>query len=190
MNLIVIDIGNSMIKVAFYLDDSEKLLKTVNGGAEDIRRQLADVLAECWDQIPLVKSAKEPVKEGALVASSVKPEWTDLVREVVRDTLGQELLVIGQEVPLPMETAVDSALTVGTDRLCAAAAAYAVVEGPVVVADFGTAVTVDLVDEEGVFVGGTISPGFNLALDALNQRTARLPKVEMQKPKKKKNYKK
>jgi type III pantothenate kinase len=182
MNLIAIDIGNTTIKVAFYLDDEEKLLKSVDGKSGDVESQLADILTECWDRAPLVASAKEPVKECVLVAGSVKPEWTERVREVVQDELGQKLLVIGQDVPLPMETAVDDALQVGTDRLCAAAAAYAVIEGAVVVADFGTAVTIDLVDEDGVFVGGTITPGFDLSLTAMNTGTARLPQVEMQKP--------
>ncbi len=182
MNLIAIDIGNTTIKVAFYLNDEEKLLKTAAGNSGDIESQLADILTECWDQAPLVKSAKEPTKECVLVVSSVKPEWTDLVREVVQDELEQKLLVIGVDIPLPMETAVDEALAVGTDRLCAAAAAYAVVEGAVVVADFGTAITVDLVDEDGVFVGGTITPGFDLSLAAMNMGTARLPKVDMQRP--------
>ncbi len=183
MNLIAIDIGNTKIKIAFYLNDDEKLIKSVDGNAGDVESQLGDILTECWDQAPLVKSAKEPVKECLLVGSSVKPEWTELVRQVAQDELGQKLLVIGKDVPLPMETAVDDALAVGTDRLCAAAAAYAVVEGGVVVADFGTAVTIDLVDEDGVFVGGTIAPGFDLSLAAMNTGTARLPKVDMQKPK-------
>ncbi|RKY13162.1 MAG: hypothetical protein DRP52_03450 [Planctomycetota bacterium] len=182
MNLIAIDIGNTTIKVAFYLNDDEKLLKTAAGGSGEMESQLAEILTECWDQSPLVESAKEPVKECVLVASSVKPEWTELVRGVVKDELDQELLVIGTDVPLPIETGVDDALAVGTDRLCAAAAAYAVVEGAVVVADFGTAVTIDLVDEDGVFVGGTITPGFDLSLAAMHTRTARLPKVEMQRP--------
>jgi type III pantothenate kinase len=183
MNLIAIDIGNTTIKVAFYLNDEEKLVKSVDGNAGNVESQLAEILVECWDQAPLIEIAKEPVKECVLVAGSVKPEWAGLVRDVIKEELGQNLLVIGQDVPLPMETAVDDALQVGTDRLCAAAAAYAVIEGAVVVADFGTAVTVDLVDEDGVFVGGTIAPGFDLSLAAMNTGTARLPKVQMQRPK-------
>jgi type III pantothenate kinase len=183
MNLIAIDIGNTTIKVAFYLNDEEKLVKSVDGNAGNVESQLAEILVECWDQAPLIEIAKEPVKECVLVAGSVKPEWAGLVRDVIKEELGQNLLVIGQDVPLPMETAVDDALQVGTDRLCAAAAAYAVIEGAVVVADFGTAVTVDLVDEDGVFVGGTNAPGFDLSLAAMNTGTARLPKVQMQRPK-------
>lgn len=182
MNLIAIDIGNQNIKIALYLKDEEKLLKTANEKDGDVETQLTDILTECWDQVPLVEGATEPVKDCVLVASSVRPEWTERVRDIVNNELNSKLLMIGVDVPLPIETAVDEPLKVGTDRLTAAAAAYAVVEDAVVVADFGTAVTIDLVDEDGVFVGGTISPGFELSLEAMNTGTAKLPKVEMQKP--------
>jgi type III pantothenate kinase len=183
MNLIAIDIGNTNIKVAFFLDDEEKILKTLGGYEAEIFLQLQEILAEFWDHIPLVKGAAEIVRNGIIVVSSVKPEWTEMVREAVNDELGQKVLVIGEQIPLPIETATDDAMQVGTDRLVAAAAAYSVVEDAVVIADFGTAVTVDLVDEDGVFLGGTISPGFDLSLRAMKAGTARLPEVTMQKPK-------
>lgn len=182
MNLIAIDIGNTNIKIAFYKNDEEKLLKVVDEHSGDINAVLSDVLAECWDQVPLVEGARDPIRDGVFVASSVKPEWTERVREIIQDEFDEKLLVIGVEVPLPIETAVDDAMQVGTDRLTAAAAAYAVVEDAVVVADFGTAVTIDLVDEDGVFVGGSISPGFDLSLAALKAGTAKLPAVGMKKP--------
>ena len=182
MNLIAIDIGNTKIKVAFFLDDEEKLLKSINGHDANMKSQLADALAECWDRVPLVKSAVEPVKNGVVVACSVKPAWTELVAQLVQDELDMKMLVIGKDIPLPIETATDDALKVGTDRLVNAAAAYAVVEDAVVVADYGTAVTIDLVDENGVFLGGTISPGFELSLAAMNAGTAQLPKITAQKP--------
>jgi len=182
MNLIAIDIGNTKIKVAFFLDDEEKLLKTVASADMDMKSQLADILAECWDLTPLVESAKEPVRNCMIVACSVNPQLTETVGEIVADELDTKMLVIGKDVPLPIETATDDALKVGTDRLVSAAAAYAVVEDAVVVADFGTAVTIDLVDEKGVFMGGSISPGFNLSLAAMNTGTAQLPVVEMRKP--------
>lgn len=182
MNLIAIDIGNRNIKVAFFLDDEEKSLVTLDGSDAKLSAKLADTLITCWDQAPLVESAKEPVKNCSVVACSVKPEWTELVAELVTDELDVKMLVIGTDIPLPIETAVDDALAVGTDRLVAAAAAYAVVEDAVVVADFGTAVTIDLVDDNGVFMGGTIAPGFELSLEAMHTGTAKLPVVKMQKP--------
>ena len=182
MNLIAIDIGNTKIKVAFFLDDEEKLLKTIEGADAKMQSQLTEVLAECWDLAPLVESAKEPVKNCIVAACSVNPELTEAVGEIVADELDAKMLVIGKDIPLPIETATDDSLKVGPDRLVNAAAAYAVVEDAVVVADFGTAVTIDLVDEKGVFMGGSISPGFDLSLAAMRSGTAQLPKVKMQKP--------
>ena len=183
MNLIAIDIGNTNIKVAFYLDDAEVFLKKADDSEGDIAGAVTEILTECWDRVPLVESAKEPVKDCVFAASSVRPDWTGMAQEIVKDEFGQKLLVVGVDIPLPIETSVDDALAVGTDRLITAAAAYAVVEDAVVVADFGTAVTIDLVDAEGTFVGGLIAPGFDLSLGALNTGTAKLPTVNMQKPK-------
>lgn len=182
MNLIAIDIGNTNIKVAFYLKDEEVFLKKTCETEGDAAKAMTEILTECWDRAPLVERAKEPVKECVFVASSVRPEWTEMVRQVIKEEFGQKLMVVGVDVPLPIDTAVDEPLKVGTDRLITAAAAYAVVEDAVVVADFGTAVTIDLVDSEGTFVGGLISPGFDLSLEALNSGTAKLPEVKMQKP--------
>ena len=181
MNLIAIDIGNSKIKAALYINDEEKFLRTF-ADSETLARELEETLREAWDQVPLVKDARTPVKDAVLVASSVRPAWTEMLETLVREELGEKVLLIGRDIPLPIETALDNPLEAGTDRLVAAAAAFAVVEGAVVVADFGTAVTVDLVDESGVFLGGTISPGFAISARALNEHTAKLPQVTMQKP--------
>ena len=182
MNLIAIDIGNTRIKAAFYLNDTEQQLVRVSPADADFESHFARFLSDCWDQVPLVKSAAAPTKDAAIVVSSVNPDVTERVRRICADELGEKIKIIGQDIPLPIETSVESPFEVGTDRLVTAAAAYSVVEDAVVVADFGTAVTIDLVDESGVFVGGTISPGFGMALDAMHDYTAKLPQVAMQKP--------
>jgi len=92
-------------------------------------------------------------------------------------------LLIGKNIPLPMKLAVDKPGEVGTDRVISAAAAYAVVEDAVVVADFGTAVTIDLVDEKGIFLGGVICPGLEIGARALKENTSQLPKVKIARPK-------
>jgi type III pantothenate kinase len=181
MNLVAIDIGNSRIKVALYCEDEEKWLRAIPDN-ESLEVTLRQTLREAWDRIPLSKTAAEPVRDGVLVASSVKPAWTELLETLVREELNEKLLLVGRDIPLPIETSVDNPLEVGTDRLIAAAAAFAVVEDAVIVADFGTAVTIDLVDESGVFLGGTISPGFEMSAKALQENTAKLPRVTMAKP--------
>jgi type III pantothenate kinase len=182
MNIIAIDIGNTNIKPAFYLDDEEKSLLSLDGNAPDIREQLTKMLRECWEQIPLVKNAKDPVREGVIVVSSVKPVWTELVEQAAKEALHEKIQLIGRDIPLPMEMGVENPLQVGTDRVVAAAAAYAVVEDAVAVADFGTAITIDLVDEDGIFRGGIIAPGMAMGAKALHEQTAQLPLVQIHPP--------
>ena len=183
MNIIAIDIGNTTITVGLFVKDQEKFIESLPGDAEDIESTLTALLTEAWEQIPFAESAKVSKRDGVIVVSSVKPAWTDLTADICRDKLNEKLKIIGKDIPLPIETAVDDSMDVGTDRLVAAAAAFAVVEDAVVVADFGTALTIDLVDENGVFMGGVIYPGFDITARALQEGTARLPKVKVKKPK-------
>jgi len=180
VNIIAIDIGNTTITAALFLDDTEKLIESVSGNAP---AELNRLLKSAWEQVPLVKNAKDPRKDGVIVVSSVKPAWTELVADICEKELDEKIKIIGKDIPLPIETAVDDNMEVGTDRLVSAAAAFAVVEDAAVVADFGTAVTIDLVDEQGVFLGGCILPGFELSAKALSEGTAKLPKVQVKRPK-------
>ncbi|MDD5064680.1 MAG: type III pantothenate kinase [Phycisphaerae bacterium] len=180
MNLIAIDIGNTNITIGLYLKDEEQFIKSVPGKS---RKELTDTLTSAWGKIPIVKSSKEKKRNGVIVVSSVNPAQTKLIGQIVEDNLGEKILVIGKDIPLPMSLWVDEPDKVGTDRIVAAAAAYAVVGDAVAVADFGTAVTIDLVDDKGIFLGGVILPGFEISAKALNENTAQLPKVNVIRPK-------
>lgn len=180
MNTIAVDIGNTNITVGLYLKDEEQFVKSVSG---ESKKELTAALTSAWEKIPTIKSSKEKKREGVIVVSSVKPAWTKLIGQIVKDNLGEKILLIGKDIPLPMTLWVDEPDKVGTDRIVSAAAAYAVVEGAVVVADFGTAVTIDLVDEKGIFLGGVICPGFEISTKALKENTALLPKIKVTKPK-------
>ena len=180
MNVIAMDIGNTNITIGLFLNDREDFVRTIPGGTKG---KLTNILTAAWRKIPLVKGAKVQKPDGTIIVSSCKPAWTKLVREICRDKLDEKIKIIGKDIPLPIEMGVENASEVGTDRVVSAAAAFAVVEDAVVVADFGTAVTIDLVDEQGVFMGGVICPGFELAAQALETGTAKLPKIKVQKPK-------
>jgi len=118
----------------------------------------------------------------AVVVSSVNPPAEIKLSEAVKEALDQEILLIGRDVGLDMKLAVENPESVGTDRLLTAMAAYAVVENAVVVADFGTATTIDCVDHYGIFLGGAILPGLDLAAKSLNEHTVQLPRVKPQVP--------
>lgn len=180
MNIIAIDIGNTNINVGLFLDGEEQSIKPIPGRS---RAKLTDCLKSAWDKIPVLESSKEKKRDGVIVVSSVKPAWTKVVQETAKDKLGEKVYMIGKDIPLPMTLRVDEPDNVGTDRVVSAAAAYAVVEDAVVVADFGTAVTIDLVDENGIFLGGVICPGFEISAQALKENTAQLPNIKVTKPK-------
>jgi type III pantothenate kinase len=184
VNIIAIDIGNTNITTGLFIDDIEEAIEKVPGS--DLEK-LAEVFKTFWQKIPFIKAGKEKKRNGLIVVASVKPDWTEKVRQIVKEELGEKILEIGvgKDVPLPMELDVDEPGKVGVDRVLCAYAAYSVVGDAVIVADFGTAVTIDLVDEKGVFLGGTILPGFDISADALHRHTAVLPKIdEVKTPKK------
>jgi len=179
MNIIAIDIGNTNITVGLFIDGQEQFIKSIPGNS---RTELTSCLESAWQKVPIAETSKEKKRDGVIVVSSVKPEWTELITNIVRDSVGEKIYIIGKDIPLPMPTWLDEPDTVGTDRIVSAAAAYAVAEDAVVVADFGTAVTIDLVDEHGVFQGGVICPGFEISAKALKENTAQLPNVKVTKP--------
>lgn len=180
MNIIAIDIGNTNVAVGLFLDGQEEFVKSIPGrsGAE-----LTSCLTSAWDKIPVLESSTEKKRDGVIVVSSVKPAWTELVEQIATEQLEEKIHIIGKDIPLPMTLWVDEPEKVGTDRVVSAAAAYAVVEDAVIVADFGTAVTIDLVDRNGVFLGGVICPGFEISAKALRDNTAQLPSIKVTKPK-------
>jgi type III pantothenate kinase len=180
MNIIAIDIGNTNIGIGLFLDGREEFIESIPGGSA---AKLTSCLKSAWERIPLSESSKEAKRDGVIVVSSVKPAWTETIAQIAEKELDEEIHIIGKDVPLPMTLRVDEPDKVGTDRVVSAAAAYAVVEDAVVVADFGTAVTIDLVDQNGVFRGGVICPGFEISAKALKDNTAQLPNVKVTRPK-------
>lgn len=180
MNIIAVDIGNTNIDIGLFLDGKEQFIKSIPGRSQ---AKLATCLKSAWGKIPVAESSKEKKRDGVIVVSSVKPDWTRLIQQIAKDELGEKVYIIGKDIPLPTTLRVDEPNKVGTDRVVSAAAAYDVVEDAVVVADFGTAVTIDLVDEKGVFLGGVICPGFEISAKALKENTAQLPKTKITKPK-------
>lgn len=181
MNILAVDIGNTNITIALFVKGTEKVLETFAGGDRD---GIAAFVKKCWDSLPIVKSSKDQVKDGIVAVCSVKPDWTKDFAKIVKETLNEKIKIIGQDIDIPMETAFKDSSSVGKDRLLAAMAAYEVAGQAVLVADFGTAVTIDLVDDKGKFLGGVILPGFELSASALNTGTALLPKASVKKPKK------
>jgi len=181
MNLIAVDIGNTNINIGLFLNGEEKYIESISGLAT---AKLKKTITSAWSKIPVLKTSKEKKRDGVIIVSSVKPQWTQLVKEIAKQQLAENIKLLGKDIPFPIKLGIEEKNNVGSDRITAAAAAFSIVETAVVVADFGTAVTIDLVDDRGVFAGGAIFPGFQAAADALNKSTAALPNIkQVSKPK-------
>ena len=98
MNIMAIDIGNSTITTGLFVKDEEKFIETIPGDAEDARSRLTDLLTSAWEQIPFVKSAKVKKRDGAIVVSSVKDTWTELVADICQKELDEKIKVIGVDI--------------------------------------------------------------------------------------------
>ncbi len=165
--IIVIDIGNTTTSVAMWHSGT---LKTPLTGATEDPVPFEEAYAAHLDASPLGRPA-------ATVISSVVPEALERIRVYVLARLEQEALVVGETIPLPMDVAVLDKRAIGVDRVCQAAAAYDRLQTGCTVVSFGTAVTVDLVDDDGTLLGGAILPGLRMQLQALHEHTAALPDV-------------
>jgi len=124
----------------------------------------------------------DPAALGGVALASVVPPLTSALVSLSRDYLGHEPLVVEPGVRTGMPILYEPASDVGADRIVNGVAAFAAYGGPVIVVDFGTATTFDVVTRKGEYAGGVICPGIGISADALFQRAARLPRVDVRNP--------
>ena len=177
--LLAIDIGNTNIVLGIF--DGETLseswrLSTLSERTADELWVLVNRLFEDRDL--------DTKQVSGIVLSSVVPPLTASVAEMVRRAFGQEALAIdATNAGLPVRYHAPE--DVGADRLVNAVAALAEYGGenrPIIVVDFGTATTFDVISASGDYLGGVICPGVEISADALFQRAARLPRVDVRRP--------
>jgi type III pantothenate kinase len=121
-------------------------------------------------------------KVTGIVVSSVVPPLDSTVREVCERYFHCHALFIEPGVKTGMPVQYENPAEVGADRIVNSVAAFEKYGGPCVIVDFGTATTFDAVSVKGEYLGGLIAPGIGISADALFQRTARLPRVEIRRP--------
>jgi type III pantothenate kinase len=169
-SILAVDVGNSRIAMGCVIDEKVTHARRLSDPDPD---ELGDALAAVWREM-------DPPK--AVAASSVSPPALQAVVAAAGERLERNVPVIGEDLPLPIETDLPEPGRIGTDRLCSAAMAYHRLQSACVVADFGTAVTIDCVSQEGTFLGGAILPGLAIGAEGLARSTACLPKVALSRP--------
>lgn len=124
----------------------------------------------------------EPREISGVIISSVVPPLNWTLAEMSRNYFRQKPLFIEPGVKTGMAVLVDNPLEVGADRIVNGVAAFQQYGGPVIVIDFGTAITFDVISAKGEYIGGAIAPGLGISSEALFARAARLPRVEIKDP--------
>ena len=176
--LLAIDSGNTNIVFAVYDGDT---LRGEWRASTDSERT-ADELGVWLTQLLTIEGLNRLDITSAIIASVV-PAMVFGLKTLCRRYFKCEPLVVGDEgVDLGLSILLDRPEEVGADRLVNAVAAHKYYKGPLIVIDFGTATTFDVVDGEGNYCGGAISPGINLSLEALHMAAAKLPRVAIGRP--------
>ena len=175
--LLCADIGNS--HTVFGLVSQGRVASRWRVSTEE--RRTADEWAVLIRGL-LADSAAADSLDGVAVCATVPSllhEWRDMLRDHYGDV---PHVVVEPGVKTGVPILMDNPREVGADRISNAVAASKLFEGPSIVVDFGTATTFDVISDRGEYVGGAISPGVEISLEALGQRGAQLRKVELRRP--------
>ena len=178
MTLLTVDIGNTQTHLGVF--DGDDLTREWRASTDPART--ADELALLFGQFLELADLDFKTITGVAVCSVV-PRLTQEVRDMVERYLGFPALIVGPGIKTGIAVRMDNPREVGADRIANAVAAHAMFESePVVVVDFGTAITVDAVAASGDFLGGAIAPGIDTAAAGLYAATAQLRRVEVVAP--------
>lgn len=176
---LVVDVGNTNIVLGIYRQ--RELLHHFRIGTN--RQATVDEYGVLIHNLFAMSKIDPGQIEGGIL-SSVVPPLMHVLEELCEKYLHQKPLVVGPGIRTGLNLRYENPREVGADRIVNAVAAIEKYGGPLVVVDFGTATTFDCVDEAGNYLGGAIVPGIGISTEALYQRASKLPRIELEKPKK------
>lgn len=176
--LLAIDAGNT--NIVFAIHDGAELRHKWRISSSSSRT--ADEYMVWLTQLMLLENISPKNISGAIIATVV-PQALFPLQLLCRRYFNCTALVVGEDgIDLGLQVKLDNPKEVGADRLVNAVAAQKKYGGPMIIIDFGTATTFDIIDKQGNYCGGIISAGVNLSVEALHMAAAKLPRVAVEKP--------
>jgi len=175
--LLVVDVGNTQTHFGTWRDG--ELVE--HWRFATVRESTADELGAALRSLLELRGLTLGDLSASIVSSTVPqlgPEWATMAARYLR----HEMLVVGPGIRTGMPLRYDNPREIGADRLVNAVAAFEKVKGAVVVVDFGTAITYDPVSADGEYLGGIITPGVEISMEALTTRAAALPRIDIAPP--------
>jgi type III pantothenate kinase len=175
--LLVVDVGNTQTHFGTYR--GRDLLE--HWRFATVRESTADELGAALRNLLELRGMNMAELESSIVSSTVPelaPEWAEMAERY----LGHQMAIVGPGIRTGMPIRMDNPRELGADRLVNAVAAFERFHRACIVVDFGTAITYDAISAEGEYLGGIISPGVEISLEALAARAAKLPKIDLGEP--------
>jgi type III pantothenate kinase len=177
--LLAVDIGNTTIDIGLFKGKTLVEHWKIRTEREKTADEYAMTLLNLFSF-----SRVEAKKIKSVLVSSVVPPLTPVFEDLSQSLFEVKPLVVGPGLKTGLAILYENPLEVGADRVVAAIAAYEKHGGPCIVVDFGTATTFDAISSKGEYLGGAIAPGIQISAEALYLKTAKLPRIEIRKPKK------
>jgi type III pantothenate kinase len=175
--LLAIDLGNTNLTFGLFEGDELKHDWRLATRRESMPDELGLVMVELMEQHQF-----HPDDVDAVVVASVVPPLNSSLVEAVQRYFHKEPLIVGPGIKTGLKIHYRDPKEVGADRIVAAMAAFKKYGGPLIIIDFGTGTTYDVVSKDGDYLGGAIAPGLGISVEALYQRAARLQRVELKAP--------
>lgn len=175
--ILAIDVGNTNIVLGCFDRQSIRFTARIATDRFKTGDEYAVIIANA-----LSLYHADPAEIEGAILSSVVPPLKKAVSDAVRMITGQECMVVGAGIRTGLNILIDNPAQLGSDRVVDAVAALAEYSPPLMIFDLGTATTVSVVDQKCNYLGGMIIPGIMVALDALSSRTAQLPRIGLELP--------
>ena len=180
-SLLVVDIGNTNISLGIFdYEDGEGKL-THHWRLSTHREQTSDELAIALHSL-FGHDGRESREINHVILSSVVPPMVPIWERVSMKLFSLSPLVVGPGMRTGMPVRYENPHEVGADRIVNSVAAYEMFGGPIIAVDFGTATTFDCISRDGEYMGGVITPGIHISMEALFDRTSKLHRVEIARP--------
>ena len=175
--LLAVDVGNTNTVFAVYRDRAPLGQWRIS----TVRDRTGDEYAAALTQLMMLNGVDHR-DVGHVVISSVVPQALFALKQMCAQVFACTPKIVRENLGVGMPITIDNPREVGADRLVNAVAAHRRYGGPLIVVDFGTATTFDIVDGDGRYSGGVIATGINLSLEALHRAAAKLPRIAVEKP--------
>ena len=176
--ILALDIGNTNVVLGCIADG--EILFTERMATDSGKTELDYAIS--LKMVLELREIKVSEITGAIIGSVVPPV-TSLMREAIRKVTGQEALVVNVDMNIGLEVLMDNPSSVGTDLIVGAVAGINRYPVPLILIDMGTATTICVVNENKQYIGGMILPGIGVSMNSLTSRTAQLPRISLDPPK-------